>query len=70
MITPTGMDSFNTGLARTESGGNYSVVNSEGYGGKYQWGQDRLNDYNRATGQDITFEQFMASEAIQEAAQA
>lgn len=41
---------FNASLARTESGGNYNVVNSEGYGGKYQFGQGRLDDFNRANG--------------------
>ena len=68
----TGQDSvsrYNAGLSRTESGGNYSIVNAEGYGGKYQWGQDKLTDYNRATGQNITMEQFLASPQIQEDAQ-
>lgn len=65
-----GLASFNENLARTESGGNYSVVNSEGYGGKYQWGKDRLSDYNQSTGQDISFEQFVGTPAIQEQAQA
>lgn len=60
---------FNASLARTESGGNYGALNSEGYGGKYQWGPGRLADYNKATGQNITFSQFMTSPAIQESAQ-
>ena len=41
---------FNTSLARSESGGDYGITNSEGYGGKYQFGQDRLDDFNRANG--------------------
>lgn len=41
---------FNASLSRTESGGNYNVTNSEGFGGKYQFGQPRLNDFNRAMG--------------------
>lgn len=48
-----GIDDFNRSLARTESGGNYQVTNSEGYGGKYQFGQARLNDYNRAHGANV-----------------
>ena len=41
---------FNASLARTESGGDYNVTNSDGYGGKYQFGQARLDDFNRAMG--------------------
>lgn len=41
---------FNASLARTESGGNYNITNSEGFGGKYQFGQPRLDDFNRAMG--------------------
>jgi len=64
-----GVDAYNSGLSTTESGGNYGIVNSEGYGGRYQFGQARLTDYNRATGQNVTMEQFLASPQIQEAAQ-
>lgn len=52
--SPSGYSDFNAGLARTESGGNYNVTNSEGYAGKYQFGQDRLNDFNRANGTQYT----------------
>lgn len=69
-MSTQGGDGFNASLARTESGGNYQAQNSEGYTGKYQWGQDRLNDYNRANGTSITLEQFKASPDIQEQAQA
>ncbi len=62
--------SVSESLARTESGGNYSVVNSEGFTGKYQWGQARLDDYNRANGTDLTLAQFRANPQAQEAAQA
>ncbi|WP_420013338.1 hypothetical protein [Tateyamaria sp.] len=41
---------FNASLARTESGGNYNITNSEGFAGKYQFGQPRLDDFNRAMG--------------------
>lgn len=45
-----GYDDFNASLSHTESGGNYNVTNSEGFGGKYQFGQPRLDDFNRANG--------------------
>jgi hypothetical protein len=70
---PTGsgddIDAFNASLARTESGGDYSVVNKQGYSGKYQWGQARLDDYNRATGSNVVMTEFLADPEIQERAQ-
>ncbi len=60
---------INESLAATESGGDYSVVNREGYTGKYQWGQARLDDYNRANGTSFTLEQFRANPGLQERAQ-
>jgi hypothetical protein len=60
---------FRAALRQSESGGNYQVVNSEGFGGAYQWGQPRLDDYNRATGQNITMQQFLADPSLQERAQ-
>lgn len=60
---------FRAALRASESGGNASVVNSEGYTGLYQWGPARLADYNRATGQNLTMEQFKGDAGIQEAAQ-
>lgn len=62
--------SISESLARTESGGDYSIVNSEGYTGKYQWGQARLDDFNRANGTNITLDQFRQTPQIQEQAQA
>lgn len=64
--TPT---DYNTGLAKSESNGRYDVVNSEGYTGKYQFGEARLADYNKAAGQNISMEAFRASPEAQEAAQ-
>ena len=61
--------SYSERLAGTESGGDYGVVNAEGFGGKYQFGQPRLDDYNKATGQNVTMGQFLASPRIQESAQ-
>lgn len=67
---PAGLDEFNASLARTESGGNYNAANSEGYVGKYQFGQGRLDDYNRATGQNIDLATFKANPDLQERVQA
>lgn len=63
-------DSYTNKLAQSESGGNYSAVNRQGYSGKYQWGNALLTDYNNATGQNLTMQDFLASPAIQEEAQA
>jgi hypothetical protein len=57
---------FNMALAKSESGGNDSVINSEGYGGRFQFGQDRLNDYNRATGNNLTVAQLASMPADQQ----
>jgi hypothetical protein len=67
--TPSDGSPFRAALRMSESGGNHSIVNSEGYGGLYQWGQPRLDDYNRATGQGVTMEQFLSDPALQEQAQ-
>ena len=61
---------FNVSLARTESGGRYSAVNDEGFTGKYQWGEARLADFNKANDTNYTLKQFKASPKIQEKAQA
>jgi hypothetical protein len=52
-------------LAGAESGGDYRIVNDEGYTGLLQFGQARLDDYNRATGSNISLEQFRTTNAIQ-----
>ncbi|WP_296763694.1 hypothetical protein [Sediminimonas sp.] len=51
---------FDASLSRTESGGRYDVVNDEGYTGKYQFGQERLDDFNRATGSKVTTNDFVS----------
>lgn len=67
--SPASNLNISSSLAATESGGNYSIVNSEGYTGKYQWGQGRLDDFNRANGTSYTLDQFRNSPAVQEQAQ-
>ena len=61
---------FREALGQSESGGDYGVVNTLGYSGKYQWGPARLQDYNKAMGTDYSMEQFLANPAVQEEAQA
>lgn len=61
---------FREALGFSESGGDYSRTNSEGYFGKYQWGDPRLQDYNQAHGTNYTRKDFLASPELQEEAQA
>jgi hypothetical protein len=61
---------FREALGQSESGGDYDVVNTLGYSGKYQWGPDRLADYNKAMGTSYSMEDFLANPAVQEDAQA
>lgn len=61
---------FRNALAASESGGNYGVVNDLGYTGRYQFGDARLTDFRRATGQDFTMDQFRTDPALQEQAYA
>lgn len=62
--------SYRQALGVSESGGNYSAVNDEGYTGKYQWGKSRLADYNKAMGTDYTLKDLLKSPELQENAQA
>ena len=64
-----GVSRFNDSLSVTESGGDYSVVNSEGYTGKYQFGPARLQDYNNANNANVTMEAFRANPQLQEQVQ-
>lgn len=57
---------FASSLSRTESGGNYGAQNKFGYTGKYQFGQGRLDDYNRASGQHFTTSDLLKSPDLQE----
>ena len=64
------LDDFNAGLAQTESGGNYKALNKWGYGGKYQFGQARLDDYNRANGTQHSVAELLEKPELQERVQA
>jgi len=61
---------YRTALGVSESGGDYSAVNEDGYTGKYQWGNARLTDYNNAMGTDYTLRDLLKSPELQEKAQA
>ncbi len=63
-------NNFRAALGVSESGGNYGAKNSEGFAGKYQFGQARLDDFNRANGSSLTLDQFQADPNAQEAVQA
>jgi len=54
------------GESESQGSGGYNAQNSEGFVGKYQFGDARLTDFRDATGQDFTMEQFKASPALQE----
>lgn len=58
--------SFGERLGHSESGGRYNIRNKEGYAGKYQFGDARLQDYMRATGSAFSKDEFQASPALQE----
>lgn len=60
---------INASLSRTESGGDTTARNAEGYTGEYQWGDARLTDYNRANGTDYTLDQLHGDPGIQQRAQ-
>jgi hypothetical protein len=57
---------FKTSMKKSESNGNYSVVNSEGYMGAYQFGNDRLTDYKNATGKNFTKKEFLENKELQD----
>lgn len=64
-IGPQGRANMIRSLSRTESGGRWHVQNSEGYAGRLQFGDDRLTDYKRATGESFTKEQFRKDPNLQ-----
>jgi hypothetical protein len=57
---------FKTSMKKSESSGNYMVVNSEGYMGAYQFGDARLKDYKNATGKDFTQQEFLEDQKLQD----
>lgn len=67
--TPGFTDLINASLSRTESGGDHTARNAEGYTGEFQWGDARLADFNRANGTNFTLDQLHQDPALQQRAQ-
>ena len=59
-------DTFQKDLKLSESSGNYGVINTEGYMGAYQFGNDRLQDYKDATGEDFDNKNFVNNKELQD----
>jgi hypothetical protein len=57
-------------LGQSESGGDYSAVNELGYSGKYQWGPDLLEDFNKAHDTSFSLDDLLNDPDLQETAQA
>ena len=53
-------------MKKSESSGNYMIVNQEGYMGAYQFGNARLTDFKNATGKDFTNQEFLESQELQD----
>ena len=68
--TNTGNDDFLARLTQSESSGNsqaeITIKDGRRFVGKLQFGQARLKDYQAATGQKFTQDQFKANEALQD----
>jgi hypothetical protein len=57
---------FRAAIRAAESSGDYGVVNSLGYTGAYQFGQERLDDFNRTYGLSLTTDDLRTNPALQE----
>ena len=57
---------FQKDLKKSESSGNYSVVNTEGYMGAYQFGEDRLKDFKKDTGKKFDNKTFIKNKKLQD----
>jgi hypothetical protein len=59
------IDSYNTGLEASESGGSNTVENDEGYVGLFQYGPKRIADYNAANGTSWTTQSIKGNTPVQ-----
>ena len=59
-------EEFQEALKESESSGNYSVVNTEGYMGAYQFGKARLDDYKKETGEEFDNKTFIKDKDLQD----
>lgn len=60
------VDSFIRKLAQSESSGDYSAENKEGYVGLLQIGKARLKDFNKANKTNFTMDKFKNSKSMQD----
>ena len=60
------LDPFLRKLAQSESSGDYSAENKEGYVGLLQIGKARLKDFNKANGTNFTMDKFKNSKSMQD----
>ena len=68
-VTPADVsdkNSFKEQLKMSESSNNYSSVNSEGFKGAYQFGDDRLKDFKNSSGKNFTTKQFLKNPKLQD----
>ena len=57
---------FTDKMKKSESSGDYEVVNKEGYMGAYQFGDDRLADYKKATKSTFSKDEFLENAELQD----
>jgi hypothetical protein len=61
--------SFRQRLGASESGNRYDIMNDEGFGGRFQFGMPRLQDFMNATGARFTMSEFLQNPDLQETVQ-
>ena len=57
---------FKEDIAMSESSNKIDAINTEGFMGKYQFGDARLDDYKKDTGSDVTKSDFLKNESLQD----
>ena len=66
VLGPPKPNAFQTAVIKSESSGVYDVVNTEGYMGAYQFGDARLKDYKKATGEKFDNKTFIKDKKLQD----
>jgi hypothetical protein len=60
------VNTFQQDLKKSESSNNYGTVNTEGYMGAYQFGDARLQDFKKATGEQFDNKTFLNNKELQD----
>ncbi len=60
------VNTFQQDLKKSESSNNYGTVNTEGYMGAYQFGDARLQDFKKATGEQFDNKTFLNNKKLQD----